>query len=93
LWEGIALAEGELAMRTKKFAIHYLTWLRSNSVVAIGSNETEGDANFMDVIFKIIYHISLLTMVMTTMVMTMMVITTVIKLLVNKFTILKSATY
>jgi len=62
--------------------------LRGNSVVAIGNTETEGDANFMDVIFKIIYHISLLTMVMT-----MMVITTVIKLLVNKFTILKSATY
>ena len=47
--------------------------------------ETEGDANFMDVIFKIIYHISLLTVVMT------MMITTVIKFLVNKFMILKSA--
>jgi hypothetical protein len=62
--------------------------LRGNSVVAIGSTETEGDANFMDVIFKIIYHISLLMMVMMTM-----AVTAVIKLLVNKFTTLKSATY
>jgi hypothetical protein len=61
--------------------------LRGNSVVAVGSTETDGDANFMDVIFKIIYHISLLTMVMMTM-----MVTTVIKLLVKKFTILKSAT-
>jgi len=42
----------------------------------------------MDVIFKIIYHISLLMMVMTAM-----VITTVIELMVDKFTILKSAIY
>lgn len=70
-----------------KFAIHYQTWLRGNNVVAVGSTETEGDANFMDVIFKIIYCVSLLTMVMMTV-----MITTVIKRLVNKFTVLKSAT-
>jgi hypothetical protein len=89
LWEGIALAVVVLGMRTKQFAIHYQTWLRGNNVVAVGSTETEEDANLMDVIPTIIYCVSLLMMV----IMTVMMITIVIKLLVNKFTILKSATY
>jgi len=62
--------------------------LRGNNVVAVGSTETERDANFMDVTFKIIYPVSLLRMVMMTT-----MITTVIKLLLNEFTILKSAAY
>lgn len=66
-------------MKTQNVAIQYYTWLRGNNIVAVGNTETEGDANFMNVILKIIYHVSL------------MMIRTVVKLLVSKLTIMKSA--
>jgi hypothetical protein len=57
---------------------------------AVGSTETDRDANFVSVIFKIIYHVShpmMIMMVMTVMVM----ITTMIKLLVKNLPFWNSA--